>query len=228
VSTPFRLGAPAAVTVDVLDAALVEGTDRGFLRVRRLTLQNRYPDGSKSAVYRYDVVERDAIDAVAVVLEADGEAGPSVCLRSSLRPSLALRRGYALPVDEAATPVLWELPAGLVEAEERGESGLAACASRETLEEVGLAVRPEEFRRLGPPFFLSPGVVGEKVHLFVAKVDPSRVGTALGDGSPAEEFSESVFVPLEEALAATCDGRIEDVKTEVGLHRLARQRGIPG
>jgi ADP-ribose pyrophosphatase len=199
-------------------------SDEGFIRVRRLVLRNHYEGGSVSREYRYDCAERDAMDAVGIVLYSQpSEKGEPhrVCLRSSIRPPLALRPNYALPVKETqADPTLFEIPAGLVEADEEGDEGLRGCASRETQEEVGLEVKPEDFRPLGPALFLSPGLVAEKLHFFVAEVDPSKMGTATLDGSPVEERARVAFVPLDEALAACRDGRIEDIKTEIGVRRL--------
>lgn len=204
----------------VADRSAEARCDRGFLRLRRLTLVNRYEDGTTSAEYAYDLVERDALDAVVIVLYARGEGEPLVCLRSALRPPLAFRSTYALPIDGGADPVQWEVPAGLVERDERGEEGLAACASRETLEEVGLEVAPERFERLGPAACLSPGVMAEKVYFLAAEVDPARRTTPTEDGSPVEERAAVRFVAIGEALAACRDGRIADVKTETAIRRL--------
>lgn len=211
------LGPTPTVDVEVVeDHTLGEG---GFLRLRRLTLQNRWPDGHRSAPYRYDLVERDATDAVGIVLWARGDE-PRVCLRSALRPPLAFRAEYALPLDEVGGPVLWEIPAGLVEPSERGEEGLRSCAARETLEEVGLTLAPGDFTRLGPGVTLSPGVLAEKLHFFVAEVDPSTRGTPTEDGTPVEERAEVRFVTLDHALAACRDGRVADLKTETAIRRL--------
>lgn len=194
-------------------------SDEGFIRVRRLVLKNHYQGGAQSREYRYDCAERDAMDAVGIVLYT---AAPSrICLRSSIRPPLALRPDYALPVRETvADPTLFEIPAGLVEQDEEGEEGLRTCAARETQEEVGLEVAPEAFAVLGPAVFLSPGLVAEKLHLYAAEVDPGAVGDATMDGSPVEERARIAFVPIEEALSACRDGRIEDIKTEIGIRRL--------
>jgi ADP-ribose pyrophosphatase len=204
-------------------------SDEGFIRVRRLVLKNEYEGGATSREYRYDCVERDAMDAVGIVLYADPEAPglkPRVCLRSSIRPPLALRPGYALPLPEThGDPTLFEIPAGLVEEGEEGEEGLRACACRETDEEVGLTVAPEAFAPLGPPLFLTPGLVAEKLHFLAAKVDPSAIGKASEDGSPVEERARIAFVPLDEALAACRDGRIADIKTEIGIRRLVERLG---
>lgn len=198
-------------------------SDEGFIRVRRLVLKNHYEGGAQSREYRYDCAERDAMDAVGIVLyaEASGDTPARICLRSSIRPPLSLRPGYALPLKEsAADPTLFEIPAGLVEQDEEGEEGLRNCASRETQEEVGLEVAPQAFVPLGPAVFLTPGLCAEKLHFFAAAVDPSRAGQATMDGSPVEERARIAFVSLEEALAACRDGRIEDIKTEIGVRRL--------
>jgi ADP-ribose pyrophosphatase len=217
-------GLPTISVEVVADHSATVPGDHGFLRMRRLTLRNRYEDGSESETYRYDLVDRAAMDAVAIVLVAGEGEGCSVCLRSALRPPLAFRGEYAIPLPEPApNPVQWELPAGLIEPEERGESGIRACAAREALEEVGIELAPEAFSRLGPAATLTPGVLGEKVHFVVARVDPSRRGIPTEDGSPVEERAEVRFVPLADALAAARDGRLGDVKTEVGLRRLAEQ-----
>lgn len=195
----------------------------GFVRVRRLVLRNRYADGTMSREYRYDCAERDEMDAVGIVLVDRTER---VCLRSSIRPPLSLRTGYSLPLPqhELGDPTLFEIPAGLVSSDEIGEDGLRLCCARETLEEVGLDVAPQAFTRLGPPVFLTPGLIAEKVHIFVAEVDSSAPGAPITDGSPVEEHARIEWVHVEEAVAACRDGRIEDVKTEVALRRLAEAR----
>lgn len=190
----------------------------GFIRVRRLVLVNHHEDGTASAPYPYDCAERTAMDAVGLVLHA---ADGRVCLRSSIRPPLALRAGYALPIPGTDDPTLFEIPAGLVESDEHGEEGLRGCSARETLEEVGLDVAPERFVRLGPAVYLTPGLIAEKLHFFHALVDPSAAVAPSLDGSPVEEGARIEWVPLAEALAACRDGRIEDIKTELGLRRLA-------
>ena len=222
-----ELPAPPDVRVEVLeDRTPAPGGTRGFLRLRRYALRTAYPDGTRSEAYEYDVVEREAMDAVAMVLVASGEDGPRICLRSSLRPPLAFRPGYALPLPDPGRAVLWEVPAGLVEPGERGEAGLRACAVRETLEEVGLHLSPDAFSSLGAPACLSPGVLGEKIYFLTARVDPSQRTAPLEDGSPVEERAAIEFVPLGVALDAVRDGRIEDLKTEVAVRRLAAERGL--
>jgi ADP-ribose pyrophosphatase len=218
-------GRPEVDVQVVEDHSATARCDQGFLRLRRLVLCNRYADGTTSAEYRYDLVERDALDAVAIVLWARGDHEPRVCLRSALRPPLAFRAGYRVPLPETDGPVQWEVPAGLVEPDEHGEAGLRACAARETLEEVGLSLSPDAFERLGPAASLSPGVLAEKLHYLVAEVDPSARQAPTEDGTPVEERAEVRFVALSEALAACGDGRVNDLKTEVAIRRLHERVG---
>jgi ADP-ribose pyrophosphatase len=202
----------------VADRSATSRVDQGFIRVRRLDLKNHYEDGSESDTYPYDCAERMAMDAVGIVLHTkDGR----VCLRSSIRPPLAFRVGYSLPLPGTDDPTLFEIPAGLVESDEHGEEGLAGCAARETQEEVGLEVSASAFARLGVGVYLTPGLIAEKIHFFHAVVDPDAAGVPSLDGSPVEESARIEWVPLEEALDACRDGRIEDIKTELALRRLS-------
>lgn len=215
------LGERPSVGIEVVrDESAQMRSDEGFVRVRRLVLRNRYADGSESREYRYDCAERDAMDAVGILL-VDREG--RVCLRSSIRPPVSLRPGYAVPLpsEETGDPTLFEIPAGLVEQDEKGEDGLRGCCARETLEEVGIEVAPSAFARLGPGVYLTPGLIAEKVHVFVAEVDPAGASAPTMDGSPVEERAKVEWVALAEALAACRDGRICDVKTEVALRRWA-------
>lgn len=206
------------VEIDVVeDRSATARCDVGFLRLRRLTLRNRYADGARSETYAYDLVDRTALDAVAIVLVERLPAGVHVCLRSAIRPPLALRGERA---------VQWEVPAGLIEPGEEGEAGVRACAAREALEEVGAALAPEAFELLGGPVTLSPGVLAERLHFAVADVDPAAFGAPTEDGTPVEERARVRFLPLAEALAACGSGVVSDIKTELAIRRLAdRERG---
>ncbi len=198
-------------------------SDEGFLKVRRLRVRTRYADGTASEVFPYDVVDRRALDAVVMVLFAlrgEAPADPLVCVRSALRPPLALRRARELVVPDPRTDdELWELPAGLIEAHEKGLGGVRECAAREAHEETGFALSASAFERLGAPVYLSNGMWGEKVHIVCARVaDPHAEVHAAGDG--VLEFGATVvWWPLSECFSRAADGVIEDAKTELALHR---------
>ncbi|MFT3923163.1 MAG: NUDIX hydrolase [Myxococcales bacterium] len=224
------LSHPPVIEVDLLADHAPARTEASFLWVRHVTLQNRYADGHRSKAYEYFMVERTLLDAVAIVLfRRDDAGGVEVVLRSQLRPPLAFRHTYDVPLLAPGTgAVQWEIPAGLIELGERGEAGLFRRASAEVLEEVGFVLPPERFSMLGPASSLSPGLLAEKLHFVCAELraGDQRVSAA-GDGHAVEEGSVSVFVPLAEAVAAVDAGLVHDVKTEVGLARLARLVGAP-
>lgn len=213
----------------------VRRVSTGFLSLRELELRNRYADGSHSATYRYSLTERARLDAVALVLFRRRDRSEArlddveIVLRSQLRPPLAFRTDYELPLPALGTgAVQWEIPAGLVEPGERGEAGLSARASAEALEEVGVRILPARFATLGPASSLSPGLLAEKLHYMCAEIlDTDSWQRAEGDGHAVEEQSLSLFVPLTVALRAIDQGLIHDVKTELGIARLARRLAGP-
>ncbi|MEO0322019.1 MAG: NUDIX domain-containing protein [Myxococcota bacterium] len=196
----------------------------GWLRLRRLSLSHRIGDAPASPPYGYELVERRATDAVVIALHTAPRAPGAtrrVCLRSAVRPPLHFRRELRVPGDAELGAALWELPAGLVEADEQGEAGLRACAARETLEETGFTVAPEDFVALGAPVFLSPGVLAERLWFFAASVSVAERGVPTEDGSPLEAGARVGFVALAEALRAADAGQLGDAKSELGLRRLA-------
>ena len=100
---------------------------------------------------------------------------------------------------------LIELPAGTLEP---GEEPIQN-AERELMEETGY--RAAQLRQLHA-FYLSPGILDERMHLFLA--------TGLTAGETAREAGEEIdnlVVPWEEAVQMAVDGRIQDAKSIVGL-----------
>jgi ADP-ribose pyrophosphatase len=124
---------------------------------------------------------------------------------------VCLIRNYRASVDR----FLVELPAGTLEP---GEPPVDT-AHRELAEETGY--RAERMDLLCV-FYTSPGILDEKMHLYLA--------TGIQPGPTALEPSEDIHplvVPWEEALAMLWDGRVEDAKTFTGLlyyASLRRQR----
>ncbi len=218
-----------AIELEVMDdLGATTPSDRGFLKVRRLRLRARYGDGRTSDPFPYDAVDRASLDAVCMLLWAANPASPGdplVLLRTALRPPLLLRRTRSLVVPDPRTGLeLWELPAGLIEPDERGMAGVIACAVRETEEETGFALPAAAFEALGAPVFLSPGLCAEKIHLVVAEVaDRAAVGAATTH-EVLEHGSECVWWPLSTCLQRCAEGVVEDAKTELGLLRFAASR----
>jgi ADP-ribose pyrophosphatase len=100
---------------------------------------------------------------------------------------------------------LWEVPAGTREPDESP----VECARRELLEETGyMAAR---WRGLGF-LYASPGVLDEKLHLFIAE------GLTPGEARPeADEDLHSVTIRLDEAVRLCLAGEIKDAKTITSL-----------
>lgn len=200
--------------------------DEGFLRLRRYRARNRRADGSASAEYAIDVLERATLDAVAVCLFARTARGVEVLTRSGLRPAPAFRRGRQTALPEGDVLLLEEVVAGVVEPGETGMDALRRRAAAEVLEEAGIAVPPERFEPLGAPFFVHPPVSSDRIHLLAAEVPRGThegpfEAPRVGDGSPLEEGALLRWRPLDDAIAACDRGEIEDAKTEVAVRRLA-------
>jgi len=146
-----------------------------------------------------DVVHRQVIEhpgSVAIIPLLEGNR---VCLI----------RNYRIAVKKT----LIELPAGTIEPPDSP----AETAIRELKEETGFEA--QSWQEL-PSFYLSPGILHERMHLFVAE--------NLTAGSTAREAGEDIenlIVPWEEAVAMAMRGEIEDAKTLVGILSWDRVRG---
>jgi ADP-ribose pyrophosphatase len=123
---------------------------------------------------------------------------------------VCLIRNFRIAVDQT----LIELPAGTLEPPEPP----AKTAERELIEETGYRAQKIELLHA---FFLSPGILDEKMHLYVAK------GLTAGETAREEgEEIENWLVPLDEAVAMVFRGEIQDAKSIVGLlwiERLQRE-----
>lgn len=208
----------------VEDFSATARCDEGFLQIRRLRVRNRRADGSTSPVYRVDVVDRPRLDAVAVLVVRQGSSGLEVLTRLNLRPAAYFRKDKAQPVPDGRSHLYCEeIVAGLLENEDSGDEGLARRAAEEVQEEAGFAVAVTEIVRLGPPFFVAPGIVSEKIFLCAVDVTGKEAATPAGDGSPLEEAPAPKWRRVAELQAAIAGGEVQDAKTEIALNRwLAR------
>jgi ADP-ribose pyrophosphatase len=202
---------PAIRVVVVRDRSAESRATGGFLDVHRLDLVARYPDGTESAPFKYDVGARQAIDAVVIAACFVKDGARHVFLRSAIRPPCALR-----PVPPEHDGGLWELPAGLIEA---GEDP-AETAARELEEELGFTATAAQMQPLGPWTFPSPGVIGERHVFFFVDVDPTARANPTEDGSALERHAAILAMPVADALEHCRRGAIRDAKTELGLRRL--------
>ena len=114
----------------------------------------------------------------------------------------------------AAGGMLYELPAGVLEAGEAPET----CAARELDEEAQL--RPTKLDLL-TVLHTTPGFTDERIWVYLA------TGLVPSDGQPeASEHLHAVRMPLREAVARVESGEITDAKTVSGLLLAARRLGI--
>jgi ADP-ribose pyrophosphatase len=206
----------------------LSAAEPGFLWLRRRRYRARYPDGSVSAPFVYDLVDRRAIDAVVLTAHYADELGVRhVFLRSAVRPPVAAREPARSPYPERdpGHGFLWELPAGLIEPNEQSPAGLLRAAQRELAEELGFEVATSRFHELGASVFPVPAMIAERLYFFEVKVDPESRGEPTLDGSALEHFGKVVAVPLEQALDLCRSGQIMDGKTELALRRLAERHG---
>ncbi|ACG72475.1 NUDIX hydrolase [Anaeromyxobacter sp. K] len=223
---------PRVTAIEIVeDRSAQARLDEGFLHLRRLRARNRRADGSASPEYPIDVIDRPALDAVAVCAWARTPRGVEVLTRRGLRPAAYFRRGRRAALPEPEYLLVEEIVAGVVEP---GETGLAALQRRgadELREEAGLEVAPGALRPLGGPFFLLPGIASEKIHLLEVEVarppvDGPYEAEGDGDGSPLEEGALLEWRVLAAAVRACEAGEIEDAKTELALRRLAGRLGV--
>jgi ADP-ribose pyrophosphatase len=200
--------------------------DAGFLRIVRRRLRAHYPDGTSSAPFVYDEVDRSAIDAVVIAVHfLDANGVRHAFLRSAVRPPLAFRDSARSPRPSIDPPggFLWELPAGLVEASEQSEAGLRHAARREIREELGFEVSEAALSELGPSVFPVPAFISERHFFFEIEVDPSQRAEPSLDGSALEHAGAVVSLPVTEVLERCRRGEFQDSKTELCLRRLVER-----
>jgi ADP-ribose pyrophosphatase len=108
-----------------------------------------------------------------------------------------------------------EIPAGVLDPGEAPEEG----AQRELQEETGL--RAGKLTRLGPEFFVSPGISTEWIRLYLAQ--------DLQDAPLAPDEDEDIVierVPLAEAVRMVERGELRDAKSITGILLAARRLSI--
>ena len=160
----------------------------------------------------FDVIESEIRhDDVQYKREIVVHKGSAVIIPVFADGTVAMVRQYRY----AAEKFLLEIPAGTLNAGEDPQLG----AERELEEEIG--VRAGKFEKL-TEFYVSPGFLTEKMHLFLATdLTPTKQNLEIDEILSVERYS---FPDLLEMIRR---GEIEDAKTIIGImlsQDLARSR----
>ena len=184
-----------------------------FSQAQRQTTVQLIYQGRVFAVKRHAAQEPGGVRVVREVIHHPGSA---VILPLLPNRRIVLIRQYRLAVGAS----IWELPAGTIDV---GEKPLQT-ARRELAEETGY--RSSRWRKL-TSFYPSPGLLSERMHLFLAQ--DLRPGTA------RPEADERIFTrsfSRAELLRMIRAGKIQDGKSLVGVlywaqwgdHRAAQRK----
>ncbi|MGH8436132.1 MAG: NUDIX domain-containing protein [Pseudomonas sp.] len=191
---------PGPEAVEIVER---ENCFRGFYQLDRVHLRHRlFAGGMGPQISRELFVRHDAV----CVLPYDPKLDCVVLIEQ-------FRIGA---LDKSPNPWLLELVAGLIEQDEQPED----VARREAVEEADLTLGA-----LWPisQYYPSPGGSDERVHLFVGRCDSIGVGGVHGLAEEGEDIRVHVL-PLEDALAAVRDGRIDNAASIIALQWLALNR----
>ena len=175
-------------------------------RARRLATRRVY-DGK---VFSLDVDDVEEPGGVRAVREVVRHRGSVAALAVHEDGRVVLVRQYRYPVDA----LVWELPAGRLDAGETAAEG----ARRELEEEAGL--RAGKLEPLAV-FYTTPGFCDETMHLFRA----SEL-QAVPPRPEADERIEILTCSLDEARAMIARGELREGKTLVAL-LLESERRFP-
>ena len=160
---------------------------------------------------RFQVLERTQTlqDGQQVSRQVIEHPGAVTILPLLDRNRVCLIRNFRVAVGKT----LIELPAGTIDNKEPPEQ----TAIRELQEETGYTA--ERWTQL-PAFYMSPGILHERMYLFVAE--------GLTPGATARESGEEIdnlIVTWDEAVQMALSGEIEDAKSLVGILHWEYLRG---
>ena len=180
-----------------------EACFRGFYSLDRLRLRHLQFSGEMGpALSRELFIRHDAV----CVLPYDPQRDEVVLIEQ-------FRVGA---MGKSASPWLLELVAGLIDTDEQPEE----VALREAMEEANLALSS-----LWPisEYFPSPGGSDERVYLYLGRCSSQGAGGVHGLAEEGEDIRVHVM-PLEDALDAVRDGRINNAASIIALQWLALNR----
>ena len=165
----------------------------------RITFQFKLFDGNWSQPLTREFFQR--LDSVAVLLYDPNK--DCVVLLEQFRVGA---------IHDERSPWLFEMVAGLIDQDETPSE----VAIREAKEEANC-----ELKQVVPiaSFYLSPGAMNEKTHLFFAKVDSTQLGGVFGLSEEQEDIKAHV-VSREVAYQAIIEGKIDNAISIIALQWL--------
>jgi ADP-ribose pyrophosphatase len=174
-----------------------EAPFREFFEVRKGTLRFERFDGTMSEeVVRYSFSKWDAVGILVYHRGKDA--------------FLMVRQFRYPPVHHGIDPWMTEIVAGGISPGEEEE----AAAAREVEEEVGYV--PLTMQRI-MRFYVSPGIMSERITLYFAEVDESSRVNDGGGVAHEDEDIEIVPVPRRDALHWLATHDVGDAKTIIAL-----------
>jgi len=178
---------------------------KGFCTLERITFERRRRDGG-ILVQTFEI-------------ENHGWAAAVLAYDPTRREAVLVRQMRLAPALQGDDPMCLEIVAGLLD--DRAEPP-EETARREAMEEAGL--RLDRLEPIGA-FRPSPGLIGEKIWIYLAEIDLAVARVADGGGLDHEgEDIEVVVMPLAE-LAALVDAGVDlDMKTAYAVQTLRVRR----
>ncbi len=168
-----------------------------FVKIEKARLSWEQFDGKMGEEHVRYVVRRG--DSVGIV---------PVCGRDE---KIILISQFRYPAARASDDgYLWEIPAGMLHGNENPED----AARRELVEETGLT--PDSLQQL-VSFFLSPGLLDEKLHLYMARIFDCSELKAIGGLKKEHENLLIRMFSMEELFHMIRGNAIKDGKTISGL-----------
>jgi ADP-ribose pyrophosphatase len=164
-----------------------------LLQARRFQVLRVSRKARDGAMHQYDVIKHPGSVVILPLVDAN-----HVCLI----------RNYRVAIGQT----LLELPAGTLESGEDPQ----VTAHRELIEETGY--RAGKLEKLSE-FFVSPGILHERMHLFMA--------ADLQAGAAEPEIGEEIqteVMRVDDALRLVDSGELDDAKTLIGLLLYDRMR----
>jgi ADP-ribose pyrophosphatase len=201
-----------------LVTVLEETDDYAFgdlFRVKRARLRHRRFDGRMSEPITRINFERGV--SVGVLLH-DPREDTVILVRQFRYPVFTTLHPEEREGEGARQAWILELVAGVVDT----DSTVCRVAHKELLEEAGYRVIGD----LKPiaTLFPSPGGSSERIYLFLGEITGGlRAGRGGGLASEGED-TQTVVVPLDQAMEMVASGEIQDAKTIVALQHLVLLR----